>query len=244
VADARGNFQAPADDRCHVRRWAIRIGIPVIVLALVGAGFWFVFVPHWRPPLRDGERYGIDVSSHQGAIDWEAVADDEITFAYIKATEGGDFVDESFPENWDGAGAAGLDRGAYHFFTLCRPGDEQAANFLATAPPDPDALPPAVDLELAGNCSDRPPDDAVFAELDAFLAVVEEAWERPALLYVGDDWDREYPSRARLERDLWHFRFLRRPDVDGWVIWQIHGFARVEGIDGPVDLDLIREPAG
>lgn len=223
-----------------MRRWGIRVGALLVLLAVLAAGFWWVFVPHWRPPLHEGERYGVDVSSHQGEIDWRAVAADEIEVAYIKATEGGDFVDERFTANWEGAGDAGLDRGAYHFFTLCRPGDEQAANFLAVAPPDPSALPPAVDLELAGNCSDRPSEADVAEELDEFLTAVEAAWERPALLYVGDDWDRRYPTRDRLERDLWHFRFLRRPDVDGWSVWQVHGFARVEGIDGGVDLDLVR----
>jgi hypothetical protein len=39
------------------------------VVVLAGL-FWFVFVPNWRPPLRDGERYGVDVSVHQGEIDW------------------------------------------------------------------------------------------------------------------------------------------------------------------------------
>ena len=77
---------------------------------------WFLWVPNWRPPLREGERYGIDVSAHQGTIDWVRAARDGITFAYVKTTEGRDFTDERFDENWR---EAGLDRGAYHFFTLC-----------------------------------------------------------------------------------------------------------------------------
>jgi lysozyme len=212
----------------------------VVIVLGIGAAFWFVFVPHWRPSLAEGERYGVDVSAHQGDIDWGAVAGDEIEFAYIKATEGSDFVDERFAENWRAAGAAGLDRGAYHFFTLCTPGVEQAANFLRVAPPDSGAMAPAVDLELAGNCSDRPDREAVARELGAFLAEVEEAWAAEVVLYVGDDWERRYPVREQLDRDLWHFRFLRRPDVDGWRIWQVHGFARVEGIHGSVDLDVMR----
>ena len=60
------------------------------------------------------------------------------------------------------------------------------------------------------------------------------------LLYVGDDFERRYPVRAQLDRPLWHFRFLRRPNVDGWVVWQVTGFADIEGIDGGVDLDVMR----
>lgn len=160
-------------------------------LALVTAAtWWFWWVPSWRPPLQDGERYGIDVSAHQGAIDWEAVTADGIEFAYVKATEGGDFVDRRFAENWAAAGAAGLDRGAYHFFTLCTPGDVQARHVLAVAQPEASALPPAADLELAGNCAGRPPARAVGNEVGRFLSAVEEAWGQEAVLYVGEDWAR------------------------------------------------------
>lgn len=183
------------------------------LVAVLVAGWWFLWVPWWRPPLREGERYGIDVSAHQDAIDWARVAGDEIDFAYIKATEGGDFVDRRFAENWAGAGSAGLDRGAYHFFTLCTPGAVQAENFLSVALPAPDALPPAVDLELAGNCSRRPDPAAVDRELGEYLGAVEQAWGREVVLYVGDDFEDRYPVRDRLGRPLWQLRFLVRPDI-------------------------------
>jgi lysozyme len=99
---------------------------------------------------------------------------------------------------------------------------------------------PAVDLEIAGNCSERPSAAAVAEELGTFADTVEAAWARPLVLYIGDDWEREYPTRERLDRPLWHRRFLRRPNVDGWSIWQIHGYAKVEGIIGGVDLNIMR----
>ena len=60
------------------------------------------------------------------------------------------------------------------------------------------------------------------------------------MLYVGDEYEREYPVRERLSRPLWHRRFLRRPNVDGWVIWQLHGYASVAGVSGGVDLNVMR----
>ena len=160
----------------------------LVVVVLLAGIWWFAWVPNWRPALGDGERYGIDVSAHQDVVNWGKVAKDDIDFAYIKATEGGDFVDQRFKANWQGAADAGLDRGAYHFFTFCAPAATQARNFLAVAAPDPAALPPAVDLELAGNCKSRPHRTDVDRELNAFLSIVEEAWGRKTLLYVGDDW--------------------------------------------------------
>ena len=204
------------------------------------AGWWYLWVPQWRPELKAGERYGIDISAHQGLIDWARVAKDEITFAYIKATEGGDFVDARFEENWAAARSAEIDRGAYHFFTLCSPGGEQAENFLQVAPPTDEALPPAVDLELAGNCSNRPPLDDVEENLADFVAIVEDAWRSSMVLYIGDDWESAYPTRERLNRPLWVRRFLLRPESE-WSIWQLHGHASVQGIAGGTDLDIGRD---
>ena len=208
-------------------------------LAVLAAAWWFFWVPRWRPPLRPGERYGIDVSAHQGTIDWDRVAADGIRFAYVKVSEGGDLVDDSFLRNWTGAARAGIERGAYHFFTLCTPGSVQARHFLNAVPVEADALAPAVDLELAGNCSERPVSASVTAELDDFLGAVEEAWGREVVLYVGDDFAARYPVRADSDRPLWTRRFLLRPSGE-WLIWQLHGYARVDGVEGGVDLDVMR----
>src|SRR5690606_30808246 len=71
--------------------------------------------------------HGIDVSRHQGTIDWHAVARAGTRFAFIKATDGGDHLDPKFHENWQRAREAGVPRGAYHFVYWCRPAHEQVA---------------------------------------------------------------------------------------------------------------------
>jgi lysozyme len=190
-----------------------------------------------RPRLLAGESYGVDVSSHQGAVDWQRVKADGIAFAYLKASEGGDFVDERFAENWTAARDAGVARGAYHFFTLCRPGSDQAAQFLRVAAPEAAALAPAVDLELIGNCAARPSPAAVAVELQAFLSRVEAAWRRPVLLYVGPEWEDRYPV-APSARPRW-VKATDRP-AGRWAVWQLRALANVDGIAEPVDLDVGR----
>lgn len=224
----------------RIRRWPFVVGAVLLGLGAVGAWAWFRWLPNHRPALQDGERYGVDVSSHQDSIDWDDVAADDILFAYVKATEGGDFVDERFDQNWEAAGEAGLDRGAYHFFTLCTPGDEQAANFLDVIPAEPGELPPALDLELAGNCSARPDGDWVDREVATFLDEVEEATGQAVVLYIGSDFEGHYSIEEELDRPIWHRRILRRPDVDGWWIWQAHDSASIDGIDGGADLNVMR----
>ena len=200
---------------------------------------WFAWYPHHRPALRTAESLGIDVRHHQGRIDWARVAADGVAFAYVKASEGGTVVDDRFRENWAGSRAAGVRRGAYHFFTLCRSGTEQARLFLRTVPRDPAALPPAVDLELAGNCASRPSRASVRRELDDFLTAVERSSGRDTVLYVGEDWQDRYPVLGRSARPAWLVSFLGRPDTS-WSVWQVSWRARVDGVPGPVDLDVGR----
>lgn len=221
-------------------RWLAGVASAVLLVVAVAAAGWFVWMPDHRPELGDGETYGVDVSVHQGAVDWSRVAGDDIAFAYLKATEGADHVDRRFAENWDGAGEAGLKRGAYHFFTLCRPGVDQAANFIATVPDVADALPPALDLELGGNCSGRPAAADVDREVTAFIEVVERHYGREVVLYVGDDWEDVYPTRGRPDRPLWYRRILRAPPTDDWWVWQFNYRAKVDGIDGGADLNIMR----
>lgn len=192
----------------------------------------------WRPASTRYPLRGIDVSHHQGAIDWPRVARDGIAFAYIKATEGGDHRDRRFVENHRAARAAGLQVGAYHFFTFCRAGAEQAVNFLAVAPPLSDALPPAIDLEFGGNCDRVPDGPTLRRELTAFLAPIEAAYGRPVILYVTPEFLDAYRGDVPT-RGLWRRSLFRRPDdAAPWLLWQYHNRGRVDGIDGPVDLNV------
>lgn len=74
----------------------------------------------------------IDVSHHQGAIDWPVVAAAGIKIAMIKATEGTNFVDPRWDANWRGAERVGLAVIPYHFLRPIGPG-QQAAHFRRVA---------------------------------------------------------------------------------------------------------------
>ncbi|WP_275428573.1 GH25 family lysozyme, partial [Enterobacter hormaechei] len=65
----------------------------------------------WHYPV-----HGTDVSKYQSTIDWAAVRGNRISFVFIKATEGADRVDDRLADNWQAARAAGIPRGAYHFY--------------------------------------------------------------------------------------------------------------------------------
>lgn len=212
----------------------------VLGCAVLGGGYMYFmsFSPDQDAyPVR-----GIDVSNHQGLIDWQRVAADDVSFAIVKATEGGDWVDKSFARNIAAAKEAGLAVGAYHFFTFCRPGVEQARNFIATVPDDAALLPPVVDIEFAGNCPERPSTEEFAAQLAAFLDPVEAAFGREAIVYViGEAFD--VYGDAIPERKRWVRSLAVHPGHEDWVYWQYHNSGSVDGITGPVDLNVLHGSA-
>jgi len=215
--------------------------VAVIVGALlVPAAAVPVALGAWNP-LTTNLVEGIDVSAHQGPIDWDAVTRGDVRFAYMKATEGSDFVDPRFAFNWRGAERAGIARGAYHYFTLCRSGAQQAANFIRTVPRSASALPPAVDLEHMGPCLHGPTATHVDEEITRFLDIVEAHYGVRPILYTTREFHDAHLSA--LPRERWWIRSLYTPPEfrrGEWVIWQHHNGAHRAGISEPVDLDAFR----
>jgi lysozyme len=204
-------------------------------------GLWRFNYPAHGP----GRVHGLDVSHHQGEIGWQEIPKHDYAFVYIKATEGGDWRDLKFAENWKQARANGFKTGAYHFYTLCRPPLEQAENYIAAVPLEPDALPPAVDLEFGGNCGKRPARTEFEAGLEQFIAALKERYRQEPVLYATEEFHAAYLAGTHFAGyPLWIRNIWTAPDetkYPRWHIWQYANYARVKGIDGPVDLNVMRE---
>lgn len=181
--------------------------------------------------------HGLDVSHHNGVIDWPQVARSGVTFVYVKASEGADRADARLAANLVAARSAGLKVGAYHFFTFCRPGEEQARHFLSLVKPEAGDLPPAVDVEFVGNCRDVPSREVVRENLETWLALVEKTFARRAVIYSTADAAEAFLTG--LPNPLW-LRQLPGEPKGPWTFWQFDPDGTVPGIGGPVDLDVFQ----
>ncbi|MCA1300280.1 glycoside hydrolase family 25 protein [Stappia indica] len=198
------------------------------------------------PTPEDFAIHGIDVSRYQGDIDWHRVKRAGTEFAWIKATEGGDYVDPKFMENWVRAKAAGVPRGAYHFYYFCRPVEEQISWFFANVPVDPDALPPVLDMEWNAHsktCRERPPRAQLLRDMRVFLEAMEEHYGKSPVIYSSVDFHRDRLVGAKHEYDFWLRSVASHPNRKyekrgNWVFWQYTAEGRVDGVDGNIDRNV------
>jgi len=190
----------------------------------------------------DYEIHGIDVSKYQGTIDWAAVRSSNVRFAWIKATEGGDYLDEKFEANWAGAEAAGIPRGAYHFMYWCRAAEEQAAWFLSHVPKDPYALPPVLDVEWnpqSKTCPRKPPRDVAIQMMKTILVAMEKAYGKKPVIYTSVDFHRDVMVGEFTRYPIWvrsvkYFPSVKYGDRE-WHFWQHTAEGQIRGITGYVD---------
>jgi lysozyme len=189
--------------------------------------------------------HGIDVSKFQGDIDWNAVANSGVKFAWIKATEGGDNADARFQANWTGAKAAGVPHGAYHFVYWCRPPLEEMANFEQNAPVENDALPPVLDVEAtptSKTCHRHLTQEGAIAEMKVMLDEMERHYgKRPVIYTTVDFYQAILADGAFMDYPIWVRSTKYQPSVKygprPWHFWQYQSDGSIAGIQAHVDRD-------
>lgn len=190
-------------------------------------------------PVRPSRTAGIDVSHHQGRINWSAVRRDGIHFAFIKATEGGDWKDPAFERNWARAREAGVLRGAYHYYRPQTQSGTQARHFLRSVSLGKNDLPPVLDIEATDGVSN----DVLRRGVRNWLRIVEEETGKRPIIYVS----RRFSSRLGSsfgDYTLWIADYREAPSVPSgwnrWHFWQHTERARVDGIAPRVDRNWFR----
>ena len=193
---------------------------------------------------------GIDVSNWQGEINWAAVADDGIKFAYIKATGGTDFVDQQFDDNYKGAYAHGIMRGAYHFGRPDQSGPVEQARFFVRNgggwSADGMTLPPMLDMEYnpSGPECYGLNDARMIGWIQGFSDEVKRLTGRYPVIYTTTNWwqtctgdSGAFNQNNPLMIAKWGDKPEPLPNWPYHSIWQYTSSGRIAGINGDVDRD-------
>lgn len=180
---------------------------------------------------------GIDVSHWRGSIDWEKVADDDVSFAMLGTRYRGQ-VDPYFSEFAQEAHAAGIQIGAYIYsYALDVEGAEAEADFVINLIKDyPISFPIAYDLEDSSQAGLTPQELAEM--VNAFCGKIEAAGYYP-LLYANDYWLANRIDMSMVNYDVWVARYEVKHAFSTPVMWQATSSGSIEGINGNVDINFL-----
>ncbi len=210
------------------------IFVALAVLA-IGAAVAWRWSLGWHPAPTRFAVQGLTVSAADGAVDWPMVRAQGADFAFVTASTG-TRRDAAFEANWNGAHDAGLRHGALHVFSLCEPTADQVTAYLTTVPRAADALPAALALDFAADCTTRPTRAQVMTAIRGFLGPAEYHDGRPMMLRISPAFEDEYRISQAIVRPLWATRRFLEPDylARPWRMWQANPARRVEGVVRPV----------
>lgn len=203
--------------------------------------------------------YGIDISRYQTDIEWDKIkvltdaqgrstnsvnqAKDirNVSYVFIKATEGNSFKDKYFKRHWKNAKKSGIRRGAYHFFRSSKDAETQARHFIRTVGElSADDLPPVLDIEtIHKGCSYKTLNDKALT----WLKTVENHYGRKPIVYSSASFINDILCKEIKENyPIWVAHYgAPAPRCARWHIWQFADDAVVYGIDGYVDLNVTTE---
>lgn len=192
-----------------------------------------IYVPNY-------EVYGIDVSRHQGKIDWKVLSNfrfqyHKIDFVYIKATESNSWQDKFFALNWKNARKYGFLRGAYHFFDPLESPEDQMNYFFENVKLEKGDLPPMLDVEQESRISTSQYREMVLR----CLQIMEKHFKTKPVLYVNQSFYDDYFATDDFNKyPLWISRLKKsKPKQENWILWQFSHTAIVDGISEYVDIN-------
>lgn len=237
----------------HLPGWAWWAGGAIVVAVYVFFFYYFFVSPfgfRFRALYGDisypegYEIHGIDISHHQGEINWQQLKDEglidkfPVRFIMIKATEGATKVDENFIDNFYQAREYGFTRGAYHFYSVHSSAKDQAEFFIQNVELENGDLPPVLDVEYKPK---NQSDDDFRKSVLQWLQIVEQHYGVKPVIYTYYKFKMKYLDDAAFDPyPYWiaHY-YVEEVEYKGpWKFWQHTDVGRLPGIKGYVDFNI------
>lgn len=180
--------------------------------------------------------HGIDLSHYQGEVFWETIgANTKMAYVYLKATEGGDRIDDMYERNINLAHRYGLKVGSYHFYRPKTEQLKQLENFKTQCLPGEQDLIPMIDIETKQGLGTEEFCDSLMK----FLDLVEETYRQKPLLYTGKNFYNKYLQGKVDEYQLMIAQYTDQEpvlaDERDFTLWQYTGKGRIVGVSGYID---------
>jgi len=181
--------------------------------------------------------HGIDLSHYQGEVFWQAVGENSnMAYVYLKATEGGDRIDDKYERNIQLAHRHGLKVGSYHFYRPKTEQQKQLENFMTQCLPGEQDLIPMIDIESTGGFSTQEFCDSLFK----FLTLVEKTYRQKPLLYTFTNFYNRHLAGKLNGYKLMIAQYTKDKmpalnDGRDYEMWQYTSKGRIVGVSGYID---------
>lgn len=181
-------------------------------------------------PSTGAAQKGIDVSHYQDTVNWEKVAKNkEISFVYVKATEGASIADRMYKYNMKKAREAGLLVGSYHVYSSRTTAYEQFANFKKVVGKTKQDLVPVLDIE-ANHCN-----KLYMKRVDKLLELMEKEYGVKPMIYTSEKlYDTHFNIKKYKKYHYFIANYNREPRM-AYTVWQYTQRGKQKGIAGFVD---------
>lgn len=242
-------------------RW-LRILLMVMIVVVFSVSFYLFFIrpysfrwhlhmnraPYYQKLPKGYRVCGMDISRYQGTIKWDKVAkyhDAEVPleFVFVKATEGSNYVDDSFKRNFQEARKYGFTVGAYHYYIPQVDPVQQADFFIRTVKLKKGDLPPVLDVEKSGHLM-RP----IFQrDVKLWIDRIEKHYGIKPIIYTSYKFKKDYLDTDFFNRyPYWiaHYYVSSLTYTGEWSFWQYTDMGYIPEIKGDVDLNVFNGTLG
>ncbi|WP_213521764.1 GH25 family lysozyme [Nonlabens sp.] len=234
------------------KKWTIGIAIAGILLVAVAIITIERYSYHSSPRqpantylhqrIKKFQIQGIDISHHQGVIDWQQVRHPDTTqsfnFAFIRATVGMS-KDRHFKKNWEAASQQGFSRGAYHYYWSNVNSTKQAHHFMESVSIAKGDLPPVLDIEDISTIQNK---KSLRKGLKNWIQIIETHYGVQPIIYSGEAFYRDVLRSDAYFNDyprIWiaNYNGVASPRIS-WKFWQYTDRMPVDGIETLVDANV------
>lgn len=197
-----------------------------------------------EPHIQQYDIHGIDISKHQGKIQWDLVKHPDTTknidFVFIRATYGTK-KDELFSTNWTNASNNNFVLGAYHYYWANTNSTLQANKFIETVELKNGDLPPVLDIEKLPKFQSK---SNWLKGIKNWLNLIETHYGVKPIIYTSDSFYKHHLEPDSFFADyprLWiaNYNKIKQPKSK-WHFWQYSEKAKISGINEKVDINVFK----
>ncbi len=185
--------------------------------------------------------FGIDVSHHQGKINWDLLLSNQsvspaIEFVFLKATEGLSYKDKKYNYNINALKKVEIPVGAYHFFHPLKSSRLQASNFISAVRFEDLELPPVLDVEQEGSSK-----HALKDSVQVWLDIIESQSGMRPIIYCSWSFFKKYFESDYINYKFWIARYSKTVNFENHpniLYWQFTDQADLPFHKSKIDLNV------